>query len=80
MNRTSPRRIILHFGSTDPARLMQYAGLRSAEPASGRNTLIGENQLQTAVGRFCGADHTAALQSAELDRLQIGNNQNLLPD
>jgi len=75
------RRTEVIFGELPFARLLrQLEAQASAQARTGRDRRIGQNELNAPVGGFCGTDHAAALQTAELSGLQVDNSENLLSD
>lgn len=75
MQRTPQRRVILRYGNEPLDRL-----LRSAKAAAGCNAVISNEQRDLAVSALGGADHAAAFEAAELDRLEIDNAEDLFAD
>ena len=75
MPRTPKRRVTVQYGRMPLAKF-----LRSAELAARCNAVVRDEQGDLAVSALSGADHAAAFESAELDRLQIGDDQHFLAD
>lgn len=75
MPRNPKRRIIVQYGTIPLDRLLE-----SAEPAACCNAVVCNEERDLAVRTLSGADHTAALQAAELDRLEIDNAEHLFAD
>ena len=75
MPRTPERRLVFCYGHIPPERL-----LYSAETAACCDAAISGQQGDRSVWAFCGADHAAAFQTAELDRLEIDDAEYLFPD
>ena len=69
------RRIVIRYGNIPIERI-----IASAKAAAGGNAVIGKQERNGTVGLFCGADHTAAFQTAELDGLEIDNAEDLFTD
>lgn len=75
MPRNPKRRVVVQYGSIPLERLLD-----SAEPAACCDAVIRDEQRDLAVRALGGADHAAALQSAELDRLEIDHAEDLFAD
>ena len=69
------RRVTVQYGTIPLAELLE-----SAEPAAGGNAVIRDEKGNLAVCAFRRADHAAAFQTAELDRLEVDYCGNLLAD
>lgn len=75
MPRNPERRIVVQYGTIPLEKLLE-----SAELAACCDAVICDEKRNFAVRTFCGADHAAAFQSAELDGLEVDNAENLFAD
>ena len=78
MKEKQNRRIIVHYGEQPLELLLKPFQL--VESGTGRDVLVGEQHLASAVGEISRTDHTVALDTAEFHGLQIGNEQDFLAD
>ena len=75
MPRNPKRRVVVQYGTIPLERLLE-----SAEPAACCDAVIRDEQRDLAVCAFRGADHAAAFQAAELDRLEVDDAEDLFAD
>lgn len=75
MPKRPERRVIVQYGTVPLERLLQ-----SAEAAARCDAVIGDEQRHLAVGALGGADHAAALEPAQLDRLEVHDAKDLFAD
>lgn len=75
MTRNPKHRIVVRYGTIPLEQLIE-----SAEFAAGCNRIVCDQEGDLAVSALGGADHTTALQAAELDGLEVDNAKNFLSD
>ena len=69
------RRVIVQYGSIPLAKILE-----SAEPTAGGNAVIRDEQSDLSVCALRRADHAAAFQTAELDRLEVDHTEDFFAD
>ena len=75
MAKSSQRSVEIHYGTLPLAQLL---GSLSVESCTAGNSIIHEHDFAASIGQIRSTDHTEALHTAKLHRLEVGNQQNLL--